>query len=62
MSYIIFSQIMNSNLLGDHYKHNLSIHHYDCDYFQISYIHRNKTINYKDLYLINFFKINNSHL
>ena len=53
---------MSLSLLDDHYKHNLFIHHYNCDYFQTFHIHRNETINYKDLHLINFFKINNSYL
>ena len=53
---------MSSSLLDDYYKHNLFIHYYDYNYFQIFHIYRNKTINYKDLYLINLFEINNFHL
>ena len=62
MSYIIFSQIMNSNLLDDRYKHDLFIHHYDYNCFQTFYIHHNEIINYKGFYLINFSKMNNSYL
>ena len=62
MFYIIFSQVINSNLFDDHYKHNLFIYYYDYNYFQTFHIHRNETINYKDFYLINLFKISNSHL
>ena len=53
---------MSPSLPDDHYKHNLFIHYYDYNYFQTFYAHRNETINYKNLYLINFFKINNFHL
>ena len=53
---------MSSGLLDDRYKHDLFIYYYDCDCFQTFYVYRNKTINYKNLYSINFFKINNFHL
>ena len=53
---------MSSGLPDDHYKYDLFIHHYNCDCFQTSHIYRNKIINYKNLHLINFFKINNFHL
>ena len=53
---------MNSGLFGDYYKYDLFIHHYDCDCFQAFYAYRNEIVNYKDLYSINFLKMNNSHL
>ena len=53
---------MNSNLVNDYYKHNLFIHYYNYNCFQTFYIHRNEIINYKNLYLINFFEINNFYL
>ena len=62
MFYIIFSQIINPNLLGDYYKHNLFIYYYNYIYFQAFYAHRNKIINCKNLYLINLFEVNNFHL
>ena len=53
---------MSSSLLGDRYKHNLFIYHYDYNCFQALYAYRNEIINYKDFYSINFFKMNNFHL
>ena len=53
---------MSSSLPGDRYKHDLFIYYYDYNYFQTFHAHRNETINYKILYLINFFKVNNSYL
>ena len=52
---------MNSSLLDDRYKHDLFIHHYDYNYFQISYIHRNEKINCKKKRLI-FLYVNNFYL
>ena len=62
MFYIIFSQVMNSNLPGDRYKHDLFIHYYDYNCFQTFYAHRNKIVNYKKFHLINLFKMSNFHL
>ena len=62
MFYIIFSQIINPSLFDDRYKHNLFIHYYDYNCFQTFHAHRNKAINYKNLYLINLFKMSNFHL
>ena len=53
---------MNSGLPDDRYKHDLFIYHYDYNYFQTFYAHRNEAINYKSFYLINFFEISNFHL
>ena len=53
---------MSPSLPDDHYKHNLFIHHYCYNYFQASHVYRNKTINYKKIYSINLFKMNNFHL
>ena len=62
MFYIIFPQIINPNLLGDRYKHNLFIYHYDYNYFQTFHAHYNDVINYKNLYSINLFKMSNFYL
>ena len=53
---------MSPGLFDDYYKHDLFIHYYNYDCFQTSYIYRNEIINYKNLYLINLFKINNFYL
>ena len=53
---------MNSGLPGDRYKHDLFIYHYNYDCFQAFHVYRNEIINYKDLHLINLFKMNNFHL
>ena len=53
---------MSSNLPDDHYKHDLFIYHYDYNYFQAFYIHRNEIINYKNLYSINLLEMNNFYL
>ena len=53
---------MNSSLPDDRYKHNLFIHYDSYNCFQTFHAHRNEAINYKNLYLINFFNVNNVHL